>query len=341
MGDYLLNRGEFTMEQNRASPGLQRWETASNGQRGKDLKPNCHGSTPFENVSSQKRPKSSKGTEMTHFKTPGWDRGGKWLAETLNVQWPIEPLIRVTFRDTTHVEAPRASLHLNHSLLITSSSALDTGLAAQFKRLHPLHHTRRRDWPTESHPDLQHYVLNFFENSVRNLWTTWTAFCDISPRLTPFKTLVFYIKIDSFQDPVQQCLWRNVRNWLLSRPLCFTLELTTFKTITVTYMPKRHKLTPFKTLMLCTQFGFLLRPSHFWTQIDSFPDPVQWTIWDITQLTHFKTLIVVYYSISISMGDYLQNLHGRLPSSITLQNTLHSEFQTFSWNKGERHITCK
>ena len=77
------------------------------------------------------------------------------------------------------------------------------------------------------------------------------------------------------------------------------------------------------------QTGLISRPSHFWTQINSFHDPVQWTIWNITQLTHFKTLILVYYSVSISMGDYLLNLHGRLPPSITLQNTLHSEFQTY------------
>ena len=123
-------------------------------------------------------------------------------------------------------------------------------------------------------------------------------------------------EIDSFQDPC-------VLHW----------KLTPFKTITVTYMAKCHKLTPFKTLMFCTQFGFLSRPSCFWTQIDSFQDTVQWTIWNITQLTHFKTLIMVYYSVSISMEDYLQNLHGRLPPSRSLQNTLHSEFRTLLWNK--------
>ena len=54
MGDYhsrrestMEHKGEFTMEQNRASPELQRQETASNSQRGKDPKPNCHGSTPL------------------------------------------------------------------------------------------------------------------------------------------------------------------------------------------------------------------------------------------------------------------------------------------------------
>ena len=53
MGDYhsrrestMEHRGESTMEQNRASHELQRWETASNGQRGKDSKPNCHSRPP-------------------------------------------------------------------------------------------------------------------------------------------------------------------------------------------------------------------------------------------------------------------------------------------------------
>ena len=78
-------------------------------------------------------------------------------------------------------------------------------------------------------------------------------------------------------------------------------------------MAKRHKLTPFKTLTFCTQTGLLSRPSHFWTQIDSFQDPVQWTIWNITQLTHFKTLKLDFYSVSISMGDYLKIDNAKSP----------------------------
>ena len=108
----------------------------------------------------------------------------------------------------------------------------------------------------------------------------------------------------------------------------FPTKVTPFKTITATYMAKCHKLTPFKTLTFCTQTGLLSRPSHFWTQSDSFQDPMQWTIRNITQLTHFKTLILVNYSVSISIGDYLLNLHGRLPPPIILQNPLHSKFQT-------------
>ena len=71
------------------------------------------------------------------------------------------------------------------------------------------------------------------------------------------------------------------QNWLLSRP---PNDL----------YGKHHKLTSFKTLMFCTQNGLISRPLCFWTQIDSFQDPVQWTIWKITQLTHFKTLTLDY-----------------------------------------------
>ena len=62
MGDYH-NRGELTMEQNRAFPELQRQETAGNSQRGKDSKQNCHGSTPLWecfNVKEAKKPKSDR-----------------------------------------------------------------------------------------------------------------------------------------------------------------------------------------------------------------------------------------------------------------------------------------
>ena len=116
-------------------------------------------------------------------------------------------------------------------------------------------------------------------------------------KLTPFKTIVFTLEL-THSRPSQWLIRQNVTNWLLSRPLHFAPNLDSFQ--------DHHILDP----------------------IDSFQDPMQWTIQNITQLTHFKTLIVVYYSVSISMGDYLQNLHGRLPPSIFLQNTLHSEFWT-------------
>ena len=92
------------------------------------------------------------------------------------------------------------------------------------------------------------------------MWTTWTAFRDILSKLTPFKTLVFNIGIDSFQDPCSDYFNKTSeidsfqdpcvlhQNWLLSRPC------------TATYMAKHHKLTPFKTLT-------------FYIGIDSFQDP--------------------------------------------------------------------
>ena len=149
------------------------------------------------------------------------------------------------------------------------------------------------------------------------------------------------------------------QNWLLSRPqqsakclfisrpLCFTSKLTPFKTLVfysdlLSSKTSCHKLTPFKTLMF-------LHP--IWTPFKTITckllDP-NWLIsrpsccglsWNITQLTHFKTLILVYYSVSISMGDYLQNLNGRLPSetSINLQNTLHSELDFFMKQRRKTH----
>ena len=81
MGDYY-SRGEFTMEQNKSFPMLQRWEMASKGKIwSKIVTADPH---PV-NVSLRKRPKSPKVTEMTPFKTLSWDRGGEWLSRTLTV----------------------------------------------------------------------------------------------------------------------------------------------------------------------------------------------------------------------------------------------------------------
>ena len=119
MGDYhsrrestMEHRGEFTMEPNRASPKLQRWETASNSQRGKDSKQNCHGSSPFQECSNVKEAKKLKSDRNDSFQDPR----------------PKQKR-RVTIRDTKC-----ALLHLNHSFFITSSSALDTGLTASIQK---------------------------------------------------------------------------------------------------------------------------------------------------------------------------------------------------------------
>ena len=87
----MEHRGEFTMEQNRASPKLrgERWQaTAREGKIRSKTVTTAH---PFENVSSQKRAKSSKVTEITHFKTPGQNRR------------------KVTVRDAKHTVADRAT----------------------------------------------------------------------------------------------------------------------------------------------------------------------------------------------------------------------------------------
>ena len=99
MGDYhsrrestMEHRGEFTMEQNRASPKLQRWEVASNGQRGRESKPNCHSSTPRQErfiAKEAKKPKSDKN-------------------DSLQDPQPRQRR-RVTVKDTNRVVADRAA----------------------------------------------------------------------------------------------------------------------------------------------------------------------------------------------------------------------------------------
>ena len=92
MGDYhsrrestMEHRGEFTMELNRASPELQRREPASNGQRGKDSKQNCHGRPPSHERFIVKEAKKPKGDRNDSFQDLSWDRGGEWPSWTLTV----------------------------------------------------------------------------------------------------------------------------------------------------------------------------------------------------------------------------------------------------------------
>ena len=99
MGDYhsrrestLEHRGKSTMEQNRVSPGLQRQEMASNSQRGKDLKLNCHG-----------RPPSSKCFIVKEAKKPKSDRN-----DSFQDPQPKQRR-RVTVKETNHVVADRAT----------------------------------------------------------------------------------------------------------------------------------------------------------------------------------------------------------------------------------------
>ena len=140
-------------------------------------------------------------------------------------------LIRVTFRDTARVEAPRALLHfklfiihqsITHPHHFINSTWCRTSFPAS-RDFTPCTIKEGEIGQQKGHPDLQHYALNFFENSVRNLWTTWTTFHDILAKLTPFKTLCSDVygkmsEIVSFQDP---CVlhW----NWLISRPVQWTI----------------------------------------------------------------------------------------------------------------------
>ena len=120
--------------------------------------------------------------------------------------------------------------------------------------------------------------------------------CVLHRKLTPFKTLWSDIyremsEIDSFQDPC--VLHQNCTHF---KTMCSDLygktsQIDTFQDSYVLH-PNR---IPFKTLYI---FGL---------KLDSFQDPCAVNcIWNITQLTHFKTLII----------GLLQcfNLRGRLPA---------------------------
>ena len=99
MGDYhsrrestMEHRGKSTMEENRASPELVRQQTASNGQRGKDSKPNCHGIAPSREHFIVKEAKMPKSDRNDSFQDP-----------------QPKQRRRVTVKDTNHVVANRAA----------------------------------------------------------------------------------------------------------------------------------------------------------------------------------------------------------------------------------------
>ena len=77
MGDYhnrrestMEHRGKSTMEQNRAFPELQRQQMASNGQRGKDPRTNCHGRCPSSECFIAKDAKKPKSDSNDSFQDP-------------------------------------------------------------------------------------------------------------------------------------------------------------------------------------------------------------------------------------------------------------------------------
>ena len=77
MGDYHSRRestmehgGELNMEQNRVSPKLQRQDTASNSQRGKDSKQNCHSRPTSHECFIAKEAKKPKSDRKDSFQDP-------------------------------------------------------------------------------------------------------------------------------------------------------------------------------------------------------------------------------------------------------------------------------
>ena len=91
MGDYhsrrestMEHRGEFTMEQNRASLSYRGERQQATAREGKIRSKTVMAAHPFKNVSSWKRPKCPKVTAMTPFKTLSQDRG-EWPSRTLTV----------------------------------------------------------------------------------------------------------------------------------------------------------------------------------------------------------------------------------------------------------------
>ena len=99
MGDYhsrrestMEHRGKSTMEQNRASPKLQRQQMASNSQRGKDPRTNCHGRCPSSEHFIAKDAKMPKSDTNDSFQDP-----------------QPKQRRRVTVKDTNHVVANRAT----------------------------------------------------------------------------------------------------------------------------------------------------------------------------------------------------------------------------------------
>ena len=194
------------------------------------------------------------------------------------MQWPIEPLNRVTFRDTAHLEAHSLELYhscwamtcplsehsSSYSALITSSTALNIGLAALLQETSPLALYKKERWadrkssrPSTLRPELLWELCEEFMNKLNSI-------------------LWHFIKFDSFQDP---------KSDLESKPS----QIDSFQDPYILH----PKWTHFKTLMFLDPNWLISRPravnypKHH--PIDLFQDP------------H-----IGLYSVLISMGDYLQ-----------------------------------
>ena len=66
----MEHRGKSTMERNTASPAIERHQTASNGQRGKDPRTNCHGRRPSSERFIAKGAKTPKSDSNDSFQDP-------------------------------------------------------------------------------------------------------------------------------------------------------------------------------------------------------------------------------------------------------------------------------
>ena len=165
------------------------------------------------------------------------------------------------------------------------------------------HHLTPRRWTHSLHQNLQlsfkkHHPLAPYKiqhSAKRRARQAWSATC----------TKTFH------------------RNWLLSRPQ------------KVTYTAKHHKWTHFKTPILCTKLDTFQDPYILHPNSDSLlTDPQQWTLSNITQVTHFKTLTQENNSVWISMGNYLQiDITAKSPWETTFSEQTSSNL-SIQWNFG-------
>ena len=143
----------------------------------------------------------------------------------------------------------------SHSTLITSSTALDTGLAVILQETSPL-----APYKKETFTDL--YITRW--TSLRTLW--W------------------------IREQLEQHFVTSDQNWLLSRPLCFTSKLTPFKILCSNVYGKMSEIDSFQDPCVLQQNWLLSRPQAFFDTnrlistlcavnylkhhpIDSFQDP--------------------------------------------------------------------
>ena len=291
MGDYhgrrestMEHRGKSTMEQNRAFPWAREVTDGKQWPETERSEAKLSWQMPYPvNVSWWRRPKCPKVTQMTHFKTLSWNRGGEWPSRTLTMWWLTEPQIRVTFRDTDCVEAHSLELYCSHwatnlyttryilhhlAPITPSSPALDTGQAAVLQEISPLASYKKKrlaDRKSSWSFNIKHWT------SSRTLW----GHCEWLERHTWHFNPNWLLS-----RPLQWLLQQNIRNWLLSRPLQWLLQQN-------------------------VRNWLLSRPSEvnvYW-QNDSFQDPYVWDSFKDPyilhrELTPFKTPTISKHTLA-------------------------------------------